>query len=120
MLNENKQWCLTPTATSAACMPMVFSTLCTKRHTPYNYLSRYVKGRDQGSRLVLWVTYESVATLGVMYKDKITNIKSDTPGHVNRGETAEEHRAIEKMVKKLLFFQYLGNKTSDCDCTVFT
>jgi len=76
-----------------------FFNVVYKRHTPYNYLSRYVKGGDQGSRLVLWVTYESVATLGVMYKDKITNIKSDTPGHVNRGETAEEHRAIEKMVK---------------------
>lgn len=64
----------------------------------HTYLSRYVKDGDHDSRLLLWVTYDDVATLAVMYKDKITNIKSNTPGHVNRGQTADDRVAIDNMV----------------------
>ena len=73
-----------------------------KYSTGYNYMSRYVKGGNHGSRLLLWVSYENVATLGVMYKDRLTNIKSDTPGHVNCGQTPEEHAAIDNMVNAAL------------------
>jgi hypothetical protein len=69
----------------------------------HTYLSRYVKGdRRLGERLLLWVTYDDVATLGVAYKDRLTNIKSNTPGHVNRGQTPEDRAAIDNMVNAAL------------------